>query len=499
MTALDQPAGAPAASPLDRLLGWRRAWLGIDRSAAVKAFVSAPLGLVLLHLAFLAAFAATLQPGASYLVLVGATLAGCALMPARRLQVIAIGSLAFFLLRPFRTHFMSDFVAGMSAALPEGARLSPTMLQIVASAAFVVLAFVALEVLRRRPASRAARRPVLAQLWVFGGALAIATAIGTGSLGATLLWTFIGVWSSSFWMLAYLTVDLKTKDPTPNVVRAGLMRPFWGGSATPVGKGPGFLAKFEARDADQLAAARLKGLKLMVWAAILNTLYLAADHLVADIGAIPTLHQSVLAHAAGTPDALGLRWSSLITTYLLDLMIIAVWGHVIVAVIRMAGYGIPRNTVNPLASRSLAEFWNRYFYYYKELLVDFFFYPAFLRWFKKRPALRLAFATFCAAGFGNFLYHAMSESYFLATLPAAETLSRLACFAFYTLVLSAGLIVSQLRDRRPKPEDGFIAYHVTPRLTVALFFCFLKIFDDIFGHAALPDRLAYFASLFGVS
>jgi hypothetical protein len=476
-----------------RLAAWRRAWLGMDRDPGVLAFTATPAGIVLVHAAFLAGLAATTQFSPDFMALIAVTLAGAALFPARRVLVLTIGSLAFFLIRPFRTGAFTE----MSREVAAAAGMSATTLQVAVAGVFVLAAFVALTAQQRYPTSLLGRRPLLVHLSVFAALVAAGCGIEPGGAAHASFWVFMAVWASSFWMLAYMAADARTKDATPNALRAAFMRPVWGGSATPIGKGHSYLAKFEARDETALAATRLKALKLVVWAAILHAVWFGLNELLHVRGAIPTLHQAVMADIAGSPHGLGLRWTALVTTYLLDLMIIAYWGHALVAIVRMIGFAIPRNTVNPLASRSLAEFWNRYFFYYKELLVDFFFYPAFLRWFKKAPKLRIAFATFCAAGFGNFLYHAMSEVHLFARFDPLAALSYFPTFAFYTLVLSAGLIVSQIRGHRPKPEDGFWRYEVTPRLNVMLFFCFLKIFDDIFGNGTLWDRFAFFFGLFG--
>jgi hypothetical protein len=498
MSTIDAGRAPAGSSPVQWVLHWRQLWLGMDANPAVLAFAASRAGSVVVHAGFALAIAATLQFSLDFAALVMVTVVACALLPRHRLAIVAASSALFFIVRPFRTTPFADLVASVSASLPAAWSMSPGTLRTIGTVGVLLLAFAALEALRRNPSSYAGRRPLVAQLAAYGITLVAAMMQAPGTLAHAISWTVVAVWSSSFWMFAYLAADARSNAKTPNVVRAGLLRPFWGGSATPIGKNPGYLAKFEARDATELAVTRLKAVKLMVWAALLNALFLGLNAVIHDWASIPTLHESVLAHAGGAPASLGIRWTSLFATYFLDLIVIAVWGHVIVAVIRMVGYRIPRNTVNPLASRSLAEFWNRYFFYYKELLVDFFFYPAFLRWFKTNPALRLAFATFCAAGLGNFLYHAMSESHYFATLPIAETASRFATFFFYTMVLSAGLIVSQWRNKRPQPADGFWAYEVQPRLVVCLFFCFLKIFDDIFGHATLAERLHFFFSLSGV-
>lgn len=498
MTA--QEIGASTAVPgqgFGGLQGLRRAWLSMDRNPAAIAFASSPAGIVLLSVAFVAGLAATMQFSAAAVVLVAVTLAGCAVFPQRRLLILTGASLFFFLVRPFRT---SEFPVMLDrlAASPAFGAVHPLALQVAIAALFVVCVFAWLQYQKRNAGSLVGKRPLLVQLWAFFGLVGAGCLLAPGTITHAVFWTFMAIWGSSFWMLAYMMTDARSKDRTPNALRAAFMRPVWGGSATPIGKGHSYLAKFEAKTDEELAVTRLKALKLIVWAAMLHALHMALDWAVYRQAGIPTLHEAVMAHMAGEAPSLAMRWAGLVTTYFIDLVIIAYWGHVLVAIVRMIGYRIPRNTVNPLASRTLAEFWNRYFFYYKELLVDFFFYPAFFRWFKTAPKLRIAFATFCAAGFGNFLYHTMSEIHFFALEDLGDALGKLPTFAFYTLVLSAGLIVSQLRGVKLKPEDGFWRYDVLPRVNVMLFFCFLKIFDDIFGRGTLFGRLDFFFSLFGV-
>lgn len=495
MTAVVSRTGQIGRSPLGILVDWRRAWLAIDTNPAAVAYARTLPGLAVIHGAFLIALGATLQLGPAAMVLVAAALAGCALFPARRLLILVGASLAFVFFRPFRAQEWGDLLRDMAGTT---GLLHPLALQFAAVAAFLVAAFWLLEAQRRYPQSAVARRPVLAMMAGFFGLVATGLALEPGTTAHMAVWSFAAVWASCFWFLAYALADQKARDATPNLLRAAYMRPFWGGDAVPFGKGHAYLAKFDARNEDELAATRLKALKLGVWAAILSLAYTLAHWKLHGWAALPTLDQAIIMQVEGNEAPLGVRWASLLSNYFLDLMLIAVWGHALVAVVRMAGWRIPRNTVNPLASRSLAEFWNRYYYYFKELVVDFFFYPAFLRWFKKSPKLRIAFATFCAAGIGNFLYHFMRETHVFANGEVAEMMPRFLTYAFYVSVLSAGLIVSQLRGRKPKPEDGFIRYHVLPRMWVMAFFCFLKIFDDIFGIGTLADRFVYLVRLFGV-
>ena len=88
-----------------------------------------------------------------------------------------------------------------------------------------------------------------------------------------------------------------------------------------------------------------------------------------------------------------------------DVLKLAARGHEIVGVLRLFGFNVFRNTYKPLLAPSLVEFWNRYYYYFKELLVDFFFFPTYVRRFRTSPRLRMLAATLAAAGFGNLYYH----------------------------------------------------------------------------------------------
>ena len=78
------------------------------------------------------------------------------------------------------------------------------------------------------------------------------------------------------------------------------------------------------------------------------------------------------------------------------------------------------------ASATLVEFWNRYYYYFKELLVRFFFMPVFMQLGGKLrdwPRLRLFVAVFAAAFVGNIYYVGTKElSSFLIVTPAGNIL-----------------------------------------------------------------------------
>ncbi len=484
------PAGQPS-----RLEAWRQAWLAIDRNERALEFVQTRIGSLLLCAVFVFVLGAGLQLSVAALALVAAALFAMILLPAHALTVLVGSSLFYFAMRPFRIDGWAGLVREKSEAFPLGGAMG---LQLASVAVVLALSAMFLFWQRQFSDTTAAKRPVLTLILLWSGLLMTAILSPQGTLWHAMHWSVVGVSVSSLWILAYSAIDARGKDTTSTLHRSAFLRPFWGGSAVPIGKSFGFLNRFAAKDETELAATRLKALKLAVWALVLTGVLKLCEFTAYQQYGLADLQTAVLAHAGGNTLGGFANWASLLTNYFIDLLIIAVWGHYIVAVVRMAGYRIPRNTVNPLGARTLAEFWNRYFYYFKEMLVDLFFYPAFRRYFKGNTKLRIAFATFCAAGLGNFLYHFMRETHVFADGALLEKLWIFQSAVFYSLALATGLIVSQWRGRKVGPEDGFLAYHVWSRLNVIAFFCFLKIFDDISGEGTLTERAAFLFGLFGV-
>lgn len=481
---------------LDTLLAWRRAWLGMDKDPRALLFVQSRKGAVLLHLVFFALLMRCWLDD-THLVMAAAGLAACFLFPKRRIQVVGIAGMASLLAQPFRDTGFEDRATDWFARV--GVSGIDPQLHIAAVAGLFLLAcWGALALQDKFRGNAFGRRPLVAQFAVMIALVAAAMVAPLPPLASAALWTFVGVYASSFWLLAYAFANLKTKGSASPETHVGYLRPFWGGDMTPVGKGVAFLRKFEAQDDDALAATRLKALKLLVWGFILQKVNVRIEMFLADDLGIPALRDALIGQAQGFPVEPHIGWTILLTSFFTKVLGLAATGHILVSLVRMAGFGIPRNTAKPFASRTLAEFWNRYYYYFKEILVDFFFYPAFTRFFKKAPKLRVAFATFCAAGVGNAIYHFI---YQLGDIPEhglAEMIYGFRSYLIYATALAAGIIVSQLNNRPPKPEDGFFRYEVLPRLVVTLFFCTLMVFDDLKPGIELSTRFAYLFNLIGV-
>jgi|SRR5208282_5475553 len=343
------------------------------------------------------------------------------------------------------------------------------------------------------------RRPVASLLTGFALAVLLASDLPRGEPLRTVSWDFLTVAGAYLWCMAYSLLDIKSKRCDPFSLQLGTYRPFWGSTHTPFVKGAAYLRRIEAQSAEQLAVAQLKGLKLLLWAMILD-LFLRKAFLPVVHGymGIP-LYEDVFEQSAlriGFPWYLG--WASLIADFLEKLLGLSVWGHGIVASCRMAGFLALRNTYRPLASRSIAEFWNRYYYYFKELMVDCFFYPTFMRYFKQRGRWRLFAATFAAASFGNVFYHFFSDLNYIEELGFWRALVGFQSYIFYTIILALGISISQARERKIKDSSWFRG-RLIPVLSVSSFYCVLSIFGHPEKRYPIREGFRFLAHLFNLA
>ena len=273
-------------------------------------------------------------------------------------------------------------------------------------------------------------------------------------------------------------------------------RPLWGSTTTPFPKGAAYLRRIEARDEQQLAIVQLKGLKLLVWGILLSLLQTFGTKLFHGYLRIPTSAQALAMSVQGTPAAWHVRWESQILFFFEVTLSFAILGARFISGCRMAGFNALRNSYRPLSSTTIAEFFNRFYYYFKELLVDFFFYPTFLRYWKGHKRLRMIFATFAAVVFGNSFFHLARDWQFFQKDGFWKGLASYQVLFFYNVVLGTALSISQLRKRGPRPK-GFVRGHLVPVFGVLFFYCLLSVFfideDRLYP---LAVHLKYLASLF---
>ena len=283
--------------------------------------------------------------------------------------------------------------------------------------------------------------------------------------------------------------------------------PAYGGTNTPYGKGLDHLGRHEAKTDEALARSQLAGLKLLALAWI----YDRALELMA--GLIHGQPSGLLgAHGLGLPRLETLMpmgaqvpwlaaWAAVYAELVSDVLKLAVRGHEIVGVLRIFGFNIFRNTYKPLLAPSLVEFWNRYHYYFKELLVEFFFFPTYVRRFRTSPRLRMLAATLAAAGFGNLYYHLLQQDAFMLTGHWATLHPWLETRALYCLVLALGIYVSMRREQQRRGGPAAAAAGRAVRLRriagVWTFFALIGIWGEA-GTASFAQRADFVLALFGL-
>jgi hypothetical protein len=369
---------------------------------------------------------------------------------------------------------------------------------------------------RKRPNNLLARRPVFVLVLSYLCLLAMAGALPLHGAARMALWIAVAVIGPYLWFFAYALTDATSKNPDSYPIQFGTFFPFWVGSRmsfTPIGKGAAFLRKVEVHTGKELALLQLRAIKLLVWMVVLNVAFFGVHALVygqlsplatdfcrlhgihvPNLGA-PTLEAAIDQTAAGTPVALHMRWIAVLAQFMDGLLGMSISGNLVVACVRMSGFNILRNTYRPLNSPTIAEFWNRFYFYFKELLVEFFFFPTYIRYFKQHRRLRLAAATFAAATLGNLIYHFCRDIQYVFDLGLWRALAGLQVYAFYAVVLGAAIAISQLRGKRP--PLGSLAFHrrVISSAGVIGFYCLLGVFNYEGRSHSLRTHLAFFWSL----
>lgn len=278
----------------------------------------------------------------------------------------------------------------------------------------------------------------------------------------------------------------------------------------PFGKGLDYLSRHEARDEYALARSQLAGIKLILLAllwyvmlAILHALLYGSSNWVhrtlGGPGAayLPAFGE-LLAQGGDAP--LWQSWLGIYVELVRRALQVAILGHGIVGVFRLLGFNIFRNTYKPLLAETVSQFWARLEFYYKELLVDFFFLPTFAKWFRKWPALRMFAAVFAAAVVGNMYCHLIDLDRGVLVLHDFQAVWSHHSRLFYCLLLAIGIFVSMQREQRrggQAPRAGFCR-RVGRIVGVWTFFALIRIWDH-FPEVSFVTRTQFFFGLFGLA
>ncbi|MGO9095907.1 MAG: hypothetical protein ACLQGV_11860 [Bryobacteraceae bacterium] len=453
---------------------------GLPRLQTIPSVVEiaqTPLGRILLVALFCALAFRQGLPAAP----LGLALAAISLWPERR-RVLVAGATVFWLLA------FSPFARTWTALL------------IVFVAAWLVLAL-----FQRKPDLWLFQRSVRNLLLFYVALLAAASYLPLTPLLRVSLWAVLAVGGKYLWFMAYALSDKKGAARQPPLLALFRFQPFWGGSNVPFPKGEANLDRIEARTAGELAICQLRGLELMVWSTLLGWALGLFDRTLPGpwplAGWLRSIHfpnhiaqldPAIELYLKGNPLPRLDCWLAVIGNFSRKILWVSGWGGTVIATCRMAGFNAVRNTRKPLSSRTVAEFYNRVYYYFKELLVTFFFYPTYFRYFKSRPRLRIFVATLAAAGFGNALFHFLRDIDFIIQKGLWGALVEFQVYAVYTLLLGVGIAVSQLRSLHGHPQGG----RITGPLCVLVFYCLLMILDDPRRGWTIRDYSSFIINLF---
>jgi hypothetical protein len=461
------PAPVVYTPERDRLRGLRLI-PPIDKYPRVVAFAQTPAGKLAIVGVFGIAYGCFLPPAWEW-VLITITLFLTTFLPKWRGIMVAGGTLAVTAVHLPWLHFLPMVAFGL------------------------LLCWCA----RRWPQSGFGKRPVAILLSGYSLLILASCTIPKSSSAFSPAWTTVGLLTRYIWFFAYALID-RTASPGRDLpLEAGSLVPFWGSTNTPFPKGGAYLRRIEAHDAEHLAVTQLKGVKLLAWALVLMLFYrlwMFGFHVYLHI---PLASQALSMSVRRIPYPWYVCWESQLLSFFEFLLTISITGHQIIAGCRVAGFHALRNTCRPLSSPTIIEFFNRFYFYFKELLVEFFFYPTFFRCFKQHRRLRLVAATLAAATFGNMFYHFTRDFWMIPSFGVVTTVVNFQVFAFYCLVLGAALSISQLRQRKP-PRSGFIRGHLLPSAWVIFFYCVLDVFGSTQRNYPLTEHFRFLGHMFGI-
>ena len=244
-----------------------------------------------------------------------------------------------------------------------------------------------------------------------------------------------------------------------------LLPPF-GVTNPPYGKGYDYLSGRSAKTSLDMARAQLAGLKLLflvhLWTLVRSIIeskvYGQNGSGIGDIfggwhlGLTPLATQ--LAGDAPGDVALPMAWGMVLVALFVQVLSLAIWGHLIIGCLRLFGFNVFRNTYKPLLAESVVEYWNRYYFYFKELLVEFFFYPTFLATGRLPQKARIFLSIMAAAFLGNLYYHVVRDMGLYLRSSPERVIDMLLPWFLYALMLGTGIFVSMIREKKRRRGQG---------------------------------------------
>jgi len=273
----------------------------------------------------------------------------------------------------------------------------------------------------------------------------------------------------------------------------------------PFGKSNAFLEQRVAKNDYEFAVTQIKALKLLVWLYLIKTALIILLNPILGLSSEPSnfLYVSNISDhfrnfKNNTPSPTGTVWLSLFITYFYDLLLWAIKFNVPVVALRLLGFYVPRGMYKPLYAKSIPDYFGRRYYYYKELIFDFFVFPLILRFRRiQSRQVRTFLAVSIGVGFGTIITHAMASIADMHSISAWEYFVRNT--PFFLRCIGFGLLLGIYQFGNPLPVDGYKyerLRHVLNVLIIIILFSSAKAFTPMMETNNATDSLRFFLSLF---
>lgn len=252
-----------------------------------------------------------------------------------------------------------------------------------------------------------------------------------------------------------------------------------------LGQGYSYLAERHlARDKTALVVSglRLWGLALvyMVFAEQAMVWFAAAVERLFGVPVYRFTSELVRAHLAGVQHS---QATVLVSTIVDQARIFLIYGgitHFRVGAWRVLGYQVDTQYDRPWLATNLANLWGRFAFHFREFLVRVFYYPVFLRCFRRRRLLRIGFATLVATVVGNLVWGHVPPK-LLGELRWQVLVTILSTWPYFVL-LGLGIALTQVwlmwrpRTRRPWTLDRRLALDVVCAYLTLQYFALIHVF-----------------------
>lgn len=154
--------------------------------------------------------------------------------------------------------------------------------------------------------------------------------------------------------------------------------------------------------------------------------------------------------------------------------------HFRVGAWRVMGYAVDTQYDRPWLATNLANLWGRFAFHFREFLVRVFYYPVFLKFFRKRALLRIFAATMVATVLGNWIWgHVPPRT--ITRLTWEDLMVILSTWPYFVL-LGLGISLTQIylarrpRTRRPWTWDRWFCVDLVCCYLTLQYFALIHVF-----------------------